>query len=242
MRSAASVRGGGGRGYRCWWPAFDVERRRWRSDSANRQTVDVKITDAGCEPANLNLATGQTTFSVRNNGAANVTEFEILDGASILGEAENLAPGLSGAFSLTLKPGTYTTYCPGGDGSERGTLVVTGSRAAAASAAATRAVARVPPLRAAADGELVDRTTKFAAAVKAGDIPEAKRSTRRPGPPTSASSPWRRASVTSIPPSTPAKGTSTRRTGPGSTRSRRRCGRPDHSKAPQPLPISSFGM
>ena len=58
-----------------------------------------------------------------------MTEFEVLDGATILGEAENIASGLSGTFSLTLKPGTYTTYCPGGTTSERGTLVVTGRAA-----------------------------------------------------------------------------------------------------------------
>ena len=33
----------------------------------------------------------------------------------IVGEVENIAPGLSGEFSLTLKAGDYTTKCPGGD-------------------------------------------------------------------------------------------------------------------------------
>lgn len=90
------------------------------------RTVDVRITDAGCEPATLELPAGPTTFSVENHGADAVTEFEVLDGDRILGEAENVASGLSGTFSLTLKPGSYTSYCPGGTTSERGTVRVTG--------------------------------------------------------------------------------------------------------------------
>ncbi len=53
-------------------------------------------------------------LEVANDGADAVTEFEILDGDHILGEVENVAPGLSGHFSLTLKPGRFTMYCPGG--------------------------------------------------------------------------------------------------------------------------------
>ena len=68
----------------------------------------------------------RSTFEVANDGADAVSEFEILDGDRILGEVENLAPGLSGQFSLTLEPGRYTMYCPGGTSAERGPLVVTG--------------------------------------------------------------------------------------------------------------------
>jgi iron uptake system component EfeO len=52
-----------------------------------------------------------------------VTEFEVLEGDSILGEKEDLSEGLSGNFSLTLDKGRYTIYCPGGS-IERGTLAV----------------------------------------------------------------------------------------------------------------------
>jgi len=97
-----------------------------RQKSAKGRSVDVKLTDAGCEPAELRLAAGPTTFEVANEGADAVTEFEILDGDHILGEVENVAPGLSGHFSLTLKPGRFTMYCPGGK-TERGPLVVTGA-------------------------------------------------------------------------------------------------------------------
>ena len=41
-----------------------------------------------------------------------VSEFEILDGDRILGEVENIAPGLSGSSRSTLKPGRYTHLLP----------------------------------------------------------------------------------------------------------------------------------
>jgi iron uptake system component EfeO len=50
----------------------------------------------------------------------------VLDGRKVLGERENLTPGLSGDFSITLKPGTYTTLCPNGKTAAEGELVVTG--------------------------------------------------------------------------------------------------------------------
>ena len=43
-------------------------RRRVRRRPASR-SVDVKLTDAGCEPAELRLAAGPTTFEVANDGA-----------------------------------------------------------------------------------------------------------------------------------------------------------------------------
>jgi iron uptake system component EfeO len=89
-------------------------------------SVPVTLTDAGCDPAKLQLPEGPTTFEVSNEGADSVSEFEILDGAKVLGEVENLTPGLSGSFSLTLRPGTFTTLCPGGKVAE-GELIVTKS-------------------------------------------------------------------------------------------------------------------
>ena len=89
-------------------------------------SVAVKLTEAGCDPAALEVAAGKTTFEVTNDGADAVTEFELLDGEKVLGEAENVAPGLSGEFTVELDPGEYTTYCPGGTSVERGKLTVTG--------------------------------------------------------------------------------------------------------------------
>jgi iron uptake system EfeUOB component EfeO/EfeM len=74
------------------------------------------------------LAAGPTTFDVKNDDADSITELEIKRDGHIVGEKENLTPGLSGSFSITLKEGEYEVEYPGG---ASGTVTV---RAAAASA------------------------------------------------------------------------------------------------------------
>jgi high-affinity iron transporter len=91
-------------------------------------TVSVALTDAGCEPASLRLASGPTTFEVTNKGSSKVTEAEIVQGGRALAEAENVTSGLSGSFSLTLQPGRYELHCPGGT-RESAALLVSGRRA-----------------------------------------------------------------------------------------------------------------
>lgn len=90
---------------------------------AGAKKLSFKLTDAGCAPDSAKAPAGPIAFEVENAGTSAVTEFEILEGDSILGEKEDLSEGLSGSFSLTLDPGSYTIYCPGGS-EERGTLTV----------------------------------------------------------------------------------------------------------------------
>jgi iron uptake system component EfeO len=89
------------------------------------EKMSFRLTDAGCEPHTAKAQAGPITFEVTNAGTTKVTEFEVLDGDTILGEKENLSDGLSGSFSLTLQKGEYTLYCPGGS-DERGSLTVGG--------------------------------------------------------------------------------------------------------------------
>lgn len=91
---------------------------------AGAKKLSFKLTDAGCSPNSAKAPAGPIAFEVENAGTSAVTEFEILEGDSILGEKEDLSEGLSGSFSLTLDQGSYTIYCPGGS-DERGTLTVT---------------------------------------------------------------------------------------------------------------------
>jgi iron uptake system component EfeO len=139
--------------------------------------VQVKLTDAGCDPARLELAAGPVTFDVANTGADEVTEFEILDGGRVVGEVENIASGLERSFSMTLEPGRYVTYCPGGTSAERGTLVVTGKapRAAAASPEVKAAVAAYRRYVESQTGLLVTRTRDFVEALGSGDVAAAKK-------------------------------------------------------------------
>jgi iron uptake system component EfeO len=137
--------------------------------------VAVKITSDGCEPKTLTEAPGPVTFQVTNDGADDITEFEIKQGDKILGESENLTPGLKGEFTLTLKPGTYELYCPGGDS---GTLTVTGAATSTTlgegSADASTAVDTYRTYLESETAQLKTLTQQFADAVKAGNLEEAK--------------------------------------------------------------------
>ncbi|HMJ32756.1 MAG TPA: iron uptake system protein EfeO [Baekduia sp.] len=140
------------------------------------KSVAIKLTDAGCEPAALKLAAGPTTFEVSNDGTSRVSEFEVLSGSRIIGEKENIVAGLSGKFTLNLKPGSYAVACPGGKTAATGTLEVGAGTVSAAGddpalKAATASYRSYVETQAA---ELVKRTTAFTAAVKAGDRARAK--------------------------------------------------------------------
>jgi iron uptake system component EfeO len=92
---------------------------------ANATKMTFKLTDVGCVPNSAKAPAGPIAFDIVNAGTTKVTEFEVLDGDTILAEKENLSDGFSGSFSLTLERGSYTLYCPGGS-NERGTLTVAG--------------------------------------------------------------------------------------------------------------------
>jgi len=146
---------------------------------ADVRTVELTLTDAGCDPAHLELPAGPTTFHVTNDGADAVTEIELQQGGRIVGEAENLTPGLSGSFSVTLQPGTYETVCPNGSSASKGDVVVSGSTVSTTTlAAGAAAVTAVTDYRKYVEDEaaaLVTATTTFVTAVKAGDVAAAKK-------------------------------------------------------------------
>jgi uncharacterized cupredoxin-like copper-binding protein len=106
------------------------------SVGSGRPTIEFTITDEGCNPDQLTAAPGSTNFHVKNAGANNITEFEVLDsGQKIVGEKENLTPGLDGSFTVDLKAGTYTLACPGGTAHATGTLTVASTGASASGSA-----------------------------------------------------------------------------------------------------------
>ncbi len=91
-------------------------------------------------PDQATYTAGPLTFNVSNKDATAVNEIELLSGERIVGEKENLPPGFSGSFSLTLDPGDYTLYCPGAT-TEKTTLKVTGTGASTATDSDTHAAA-----------------------------------------------------------------------------------------------------
>jgi iron uptake system component EfeO len=140
--------------------------------AAKSANVNVEINDDGC-PARLTIKAGPTNFKVTNSGSGDVSEFEILSGTHIIGEVENVAPGLNKEFSLTLKPGKYTTYCPGGS-RDKGKLVVKGTASTKVSAGGQAAVDQYRAYLEAQTAELVASTKAFTDAVDAGDLEQAK--------------------------------------------------------------------
>ena len=141
---------------------------------AGATKLSFKLTDAGCDPGQATAPAGPVTFDVTNDGAAGVTELELLDGDSILGEREHLSDGLSGNFTVTLDAGTYTLYCPGGDSAERGTLTVTGQSMAGQSDEGAASVDRYRRYIEGQTALLVDRTVPLVRAVRSGDVEKAK--------------------------------------------------------------------
>ena len=115
------------------------------------------------------------------NAGSKVNEFYVYaEGDRIIGEVENVSPGLTRTFHVDLsEPGTYQTACkPGmvGDGI-RAAFTVTGSAGRADErrrARSTAAVAEYQAFVAAQSDAFLARTTEFVALVKAGKVDEAK--------------------------------------------------------------------
>ena len=139
-------------------------------------TVNVSLTDAGCDPAALQVAAGPTTFVVTNQGADAVTEFEVVRDGTIVGEVENVAAGLERSFSLNLDAGTYETRCPGGTDAATGTLTATGASAPAGGTSTTvhAAVAAYRTFIETRTDQLVERIRVFTQAVLDGDQERAR--------------------------------------------------------------------
>ncbi|MEU4550819.1 iron uptake system protein EfeO [Micromonospora violae] len=139
--------------------------------------IVVKASDTACEVGSTDLSAGTATFKITNSGAK-VTEFYVYaDGDRVMGEVENIAPGLSRELHVELPAGTYQTACkPGMSGKGiRGALKVSGSAqpltADAALGDATDNYQRYVKSQTAA---LLAKTEEFVAAVKAGDVAKSK--------------------------------------------------------------------
>ncbi|GAB7045043.1 iron uptake system protein EfeO [Catenuloplanes indicus] len=151
------------------------------ANTQDRQTSDgtitVAATDTACDVGAAETAAGTVTFTVANKGSK-VTEFYVYAaGDRIMGEVENIAPGLSRDLIVELPAGSYETACkPGMAGRGiRAAFTATGSAAPltddAKLAQATTDYQRYVKSQ---TGALIEKTTEFAAAVKAGDVASAK--------------------------------------------------------------------
>ncbi len=147
--------------------------------SGDGGAIDVVATDDACEVGRTDLDAGPHTFNVTNEGSR-VTEFYVYaEGDRIMGEVENIGPGLSRELVVDLPADEYEGACkPGmiGDGI-RESIEVTGEPA--------KELSDSKELKKAADsyeryvhsqtGALVEKSQEFVDAVQAGKVDEAKR-------------------------------------------------------------------
>jgi iron uptake system component EfeO len=147
-----------------------------RSDTG---AVSVAIDAKTCQPMDLTVPAGRTTFEIENRSDRAV-EWEILNGVIVVAERENIAPGFKQRLTARLEPGQYEITC-GLLSNPRGKLVVTESEASAAAARNAPALADlIGPLAeyqvtlGLDASDLVDATSGLADAVAAGDLAQAQ--------------------------------------------------------------------
>ncbi len=147
-------------------------------DSGGSAVIDVTAGDESCELSETDLDAGLHTFEVTNEGS-DVTEFYVYaEGDRILQEVENIGPGLTRELRVELPAGTYEGTCkPGmiGDGI-RTDIEVSGEQAEPLSEdqALTAAAESYSRYVEGQSRALIAQTEQFVAAVKAGDVEEAK--------------------------------------------------------------------
>ena len=140
--------------------------------------ITVDASDTSCALSVTEGNTGANTFVITNNGSK-VTEFYVYgEGERVMGEVENISPGLQRKLIVQLsQPGTYQTACkPGmiGDGI-RGDFVVTGDEVQVDTEGKFKEAADNYKRYVNSQVEaLVPAVEAFVAAIKSGDIEGAK--------------------------------------------------------------------
>ncbi|WP_407655573.1 iron uptake system protein EfeO [Amycolatopsis rhabdoformis] len=141
--------------------------------------IKVEASDSSCAVATKTAGAGNVTFEITNKGTK-VTEFYLYaEGDRIMGEVENIAPGLNRRLIVEVpEAGKYQTACkPGMAGNGiRGDFTVTGGAQKQTDTNAQKAEATKSYATYVANNTdaLETETQKFVDAVKAGKVDEAK--------------------------------------------------------------------
>jgi iron uptake system component EfeO len=152
------------------------------SDQGDSRTINVTSSDDACDLSTDTAPSGRLVFKVKNTGSK-VTEFYLYaaDGKRIIGEAENIGPGLSRSLVVNAPAAKYVPACkPGMTGSGiRGTFTVSesGEKSNAAPAVQKQVEAANAQYHAYVEdqaGQLLAGTKRFVAAYKAGDDARAR--------------------------------------------------------------------
>jgi iron uptake system component EfeO len=98
--------------------------------AGDARTLSVTSSDTACTLSAVSAPSGPLTFAVTNTGTA-VTEFYLLaaDGLRIIGEVENIGPGITRELVLSAPAGSYFSACKPGMAGEgiRAAFLVTDS-------------------------------------------------------------------------------------------------------------------
>jgi iron uptake system component EfeO len=152
------------------------------SASATGGPIAVASTNTECKVSAAEAPSGNLTFSVRNDGDK-VTEFYLLaeDGLRIVGEVENIGPGIVRNLVVTAPAGNYFTACkPGmeGEGIRAGFTVKESGQAGPKDADVQRLLDTAGVQYGAyvkdQTEQLLTGTRTFAAAFAAGDVETAR--------------------------------------------------------------------
>ena len=162
--------------------ACSVTESKDTSSSGSAGAITVESSAEACELTAGEAPSGNVAFKVKNTGSE-VTEFYLYaeDGMRIVGEIENVGPGLSRDLVVRAAPGTYVTSCrPGmtGKGIRSEFTVtdsgedteITGVDQATIDAATSQYAAYVKDQA----SQLVDQTEQFITLYKAGNDDEAR--------------------------------------------------------------------
>lgn len=161
-------------------PSFAADAGAVAPVESGASQVAVTLTGDNGGTCALDYATakaGPVTFSVTNKTATALTEIELMSDNRILGEKENLAPGLPPvSFTVTLGGGNYQLYCPGA-AVDKVAFTVTGEAAQATGTAAELLAAGARGYANYVDGVVDAMATavdRLKAAIDAGDLDKAK--------------------------------------------------------------------
>jgi iron uptake system component EfeO len=152
------------------------------SPAATGGPVAVASTNSECKVSAAEASSGNLTFSVKNDGDQ-VTEFYLLaeDGLRIVGEVENIGPGITRNLVVTAPAGKYFTACkPGmvGEGIRAGFTVTDSGTPAAVDADQQKlvdtATAQYMAYVKDQTEQLLAGTKTFAEAFTAGDADKAR--------------------------------------------------------------------
>ncbi|GHC74622.1 iron uptake system protein EfeO [Streptomyces cinnamoneus] len=150
-----------------------------KSDGKGSDAVKVTASDDRCEVSPTSIPAGHVKINVENKGSKVTEVYVYAEGDRIVTERENIGPGTKAEITATIKKaGSYEIACkPGmkGDGIRQKITVTGEGKQEKSNPELEKAVAEYRKYVQQQADETIPAAQKFADAVKAGDVDEAKK-------------------------------------------------------------------